>query len=340
MDRHMGVGSMVQSIRQLGIVLVLGSIVLGVLLLTLDWARREPAFESAWILYSADYDGEYRIYRTLPNGGRAEVLTPRGAWAIYPSWNPDGSAFIYGAFVAGANHPTIKHYDMQTGHIKTVLDTDTNGIASWSPDGTTVAVINEVTNRIDLLDLNTRQRTPILSQAGIQSLHWSPDGVWVVYVADYQSWREVYRVSRDGSQQERLTTLRAGVANATWSPDGRTILFSTTAKSNWDIYQLQVSIWNPTPLTSIWINEIQPQWSPDGQWIMFLDNRTGYYRLQRMRPDGSDMTTLNGRPKGNEQTPAWGPTIDLTWHWELLAGLAIGSTILGGWLRRPHYDPR
>lgn len=331
---------MAQRIRQVGVVIVLGGMMLVLLLLTLGGARRVPAFDSAWILYSADYDGVYRIYRTLPTGNRAEVLTPRGAWAIYPSWNPDGKAFIYGAFDAGASATTINHYDMQTGDIRTVLDTDTNGIASWSPDGTTLAVINDTADRIDLLDLDTGQRMPILTQAGIQGLNWSPDGNWLVYVADYQSWREVYHIRRDGSQRERLTTLRAGVANATWSPDGHSILFSTTAKNNWDIYQLQVGTWDITPLTSLWINEIQPRWSPNGQWVVFMDNRTGNYRLHRMRADGSNITPLSGRPAGNEQTPAWGPTIDLTWHWELLAGLAIGSTILGGWLRRPQYDPR
>lgn len=319
--------------KRVGWLILLISLGLLMIVGVMGWARRITAFESAWILYSADYDGQYRIYRTLANGKRTEALTPAKQWAALPTWSPDGSAFAYGTYSQRTGKHIINRFDIKSRTSETLVGSNTIGIASWSSDGTMIAYIGENYVNLYVLTIATQQTETIVMQTGIRSVGWSPDSTWLVYVGDYQTWREVYRVRRDGSQRERLTTLRAGIDRAVWSPTAATIVFSTTVKHNWDIYQLEVDTWQVKPLTSLWIHEVQPNWSPTGEWIVFTENRTGRYHLSRMKADGSSTRRIS-QGIGDEQSPSWGPLIDLKWHPKLWVGAGIGGGVFGAWMKK------
>jgi hypothetical protein len=58
-----------------------------------------------------------------------------------------------------------------------------------------------------------------------------------------------------------------------------------------------------------------PKAAPAGQWITFLSHRTGYNLLYRMRPDGSDVRPVFGRPLKDVPGLTPGVTLYREPHW-------------------------
>lgn len=70
-------------------------------------------------------------------------------------------------------------------------------------------------NAVQLSDISTLGHTA----------RWSPDDQWLLFTSNAESDRDVWAVSADGSELNRLTTAPTQDAHGLWSPDGRTVLY-------------------------------------------------------------------------------------------------------------------
>ena len=66
----------------------------------------------------------------------------------------------------------------------------------------------------------------LTSHPGVESLpHFSPDGKWIAFTADYYSAGDVYVMSADGGEPRRLTFHPAADNVVGWTPDSNSVLF-------------------------------------------------------------------------------------------------------------------
>ena len=67
-----------------------------------------------------------------------------------------------------------------------------------------------------------------LTQSGRDSSPaWSPDGKTIAFLSSRSGEAQVYLLSLEGGEAQRLTKLSTGADNVKWSPDGKTIAFTS-----------------------------------------------------------------------------------------------------------------
>src|SRR5690348_14270916 len=123
-----------------------------------------------------------------------------------------------------------------------------------SPDGTKIAVIvstpdwkaDKRRQEIDLVDVATgAKRALTWKRSGLGSLHWSPDGTRLAFLADDHGAQDgsdardddpdkdddgkaqIFVMPMDGGDPARITHTKEGVDEFSWSPDGSRIAFIT-----------------------------------------------------------------------------------------------------------------
>jgi TolB protein len=138
---------------------------------------------------------------------------------------------------------------------------------------------------------------------------WAPDGAWVVFESDRESFRDVYRIEVATGAMTRLTDDPEGNYEPAVSPDGARIAFVSSRDGNAEVYMMRADGSEQDRLTAFHFDSWSPVWSPDGETLAFLSDRTGSARIFLMRPDGTGQRELNRRehPDDNEQDLAWSP---------------------------------
>src|SRR5690348_4010309 len=135
-----------------------------------------------------------------------------------------------------------------------------------SPDGTKVAVVvatadwksDKRREEIDLVDVATGSKRALTwKRTGLSSLHWSPDGTRLAFLADDRGAQDgsdskgdedddsgkddkhaqIFVMPMAGGDAVRITHVKQGVDEFSWSPDGSRIAFITAdeAKNAKDI---------------------------------------------------------------------------------------------------------
>src|SRR5262245_47825494 len=105
--------------------------------------------------------------------------------------------------------------------------------ASWSPDGTTLAVVEEGDNegkdafQFDIGVLSTgdrKTRAVIHTAANEMNPEFSPDGHWLAYVSNESGRHEVYVQPYPGPGERHLISTRGGEQPA-WNANGRELFY-------------------------------------------------------------------------------------------------------------------
>lgn len=114
----------------------------------------------------------------------------------------------------------------------------------------------------------------------VRNPSWSADGQWMVVESDAHSFRDLYRVDRDGTWT-RLTVTKRGSFEPDVAPDG-SIAFVSSRDGNAEIYWMGPDGASPFRLTRHPGNDTQPAWSPDGTAISWLAWRGATVQLHWM----------------------------------------------------------
>lgn len=147
---------------------------------------------------------------------------------------------------------------------------------------------------------SSRERSPSLS----------PDGRWMVFESDRESFRDLYRINTDGTGLKRLTENREGNFDPAVSPDGRWIAFASSRDGDAEVYVMRADGGGQRRLTAFYRDDLAPRWSPDGRTIAFVSNREGADRIFLVSPDGTGLRKLNPPDTARsvqEADAAWSP---------------------------------
>jgi tricorn protease len=162
--------------------------------------------------------------------------------------------------------------------------------------------------------------------------HFSPDGQWLAFSAQYGGNTDVYIAPVAGGEPRRLTWHPGGDIAQGWSPDGSRVVFSSgrdNAPSGVKFWSVGTEGGFPQALPMP--RAFQGQYSPDGQRFAYRmlgswDEERRNYRGGQNRPIWIlDMDDLD-----LERVLPWDGSEDIDPVW-------VGRT---GWIRRPFEDPR
>lgn len=120
---------------------------------------------------------------------------------------------------------------------------------------------------------------------------WSPDGLSVVYVRDY----DLYVADSHGAGAHRIAHLAGPLFRPRWSPDGKRLRvavydFRTGLNSLWEV-ALYGGAAHPLFAHSTGRDECCGVWTPDGRYFVYQSKSEGFTRLRVIR----EADVLNGR---------------------------------------------
>jgi dipeptidyl aminopeptidase/acylaminoacyl peptidase len=158
------------------------------------------------------------------------------------------------------------------------------GGASWSPDGKTVAFVNNMSGRNNLWLVPAEGGWPTqltISDQRQTNPTWSPDGKWIAYTSDYdgdEQW-DIFLVSPKTGQVVNVTNTREiAEVSPTWSPDGRYLAYMVKPKTS-SVFEIDVydtlmrevkHLTTGTPADKMNAN---PIWSADQKFIVYTQEQ-------------------------------------------------------------------
>lgn len=130
----------------------------------------------------------------------------------------------------------------------------------------------------------------------------------LLIVSNQDGNRDIYRISPDGSNLNRLTTDPAEDIDPAWSPDRTQIAFASNRSGSFAIYVMDVDGTNARRLTgdNMGSYNASPTWSPDAQSLAFVSNSNGHNEIYVMGVDGSNPRRISDS-RGESIDPAWSP---------------------------------
>ncbi len=177
------------------------------------------------------------------------VSSPAGfhtvAWLTGPALSPDGDRFaVTTDAVKGASD--LELFDAQTGKRALLLSQGSFlADASWSPDGTTIAVTSYTQGEphILLVPSDGRAAAPLAIKGTAGEAYrpsYSPDGVWITYTLRHDGRNDVHAVEVKTGRDVALTS-DGKTWNSVFSPDGKQMAFLRESGGLIDLYVMDVA---------------------------------------------------------------------------------------------------
>jgi eukaryotic-like serine/threonine-protein kinase len=192
-----------------------------------------------------------------------------------PVWSPDGKRLVFYSDRAGPQNLFVQPSDGGGDAERLTTSGYTDVAGSWSPDGRTIAYIEN--GGIWVVGLGDRKAQRFLkTQANQTSPAFSPDGHWLAYVSDESGRSEVYVQPYPGPGGKSQIS-NGGGTEPVWNPAGRELFYRADNRMMAVPVTLQPGFsagkpvvlfegpWLPTPITL-------PNYdvSPDGRRFLML----------------------------------------------------------------------
>lgn len=150
-------------------------------------------------------------------------------------------------------------------------------LARWSPDGSKIAFVSDMTGEEELYLINQdgSGEPEQLTSGSSERLYvpaWSPDGSHIAY-SDKEG--RIYVLDVASKDRWEIADEPIGQAtDYTWSPDGAYLAFTLTDPSEFSsIYIYSVADRQLQRVTGEYFNEFAPAWGPDGNYLFYLGDR-------------------------------------------------------------------
>lgn len=195
---------------------------------------RQEVCSLGWIAYGARSEkGDWDIFLARPDGSDQRPLTSTREWNEFsPLFSPDGRQLLYRRI--GRNEKIDNNHHGTQGELVLANSDGTQPRvlgrtgelpwASWGPDGKQIASLD--IGGISIVDLQTLQTVRKIERKGFfQQVTWSPDGKWLVGVANsYGTGWSIARMSLLSGEAAALN--RVDCCTPDWFPDSARVVFS------------------------------------------------------------------------------------------------------------------
>jgi TolB protein len=117
---------------------------------------------------------------------------------------------------------------------------------------------------------------------------------------------QIYHMSIEGTDVQRLTPGTGEATNPAWNPDGDHLAFAWTKgfePGNYNIFMMDIASRQITQLTSNEGRNENPSWAPDGAHIVYASKRGRQSQLWVMNADGTGKHQIT--QIGSNEKPVW-----------------------------------
>lgn len=219
-----------------------------------------------------DYIGSNMEIMDVASRNRTILFsTPHSIQA--PNWTRDGRSLIYNS------NGLLWTYDLEQGHIARIntgfadgnnndhvlsFDGQTLGISHHNPD-------NGWNSTVYVLPLTGSDAPEQITTKGTSYLHgWSPDKKYLVFTGLRNDQYDIYRISLEGREEERLTNAEGLDDGPEVAPDGQHIYFNSNRTGTMQLWRMNADGSGQEQLTFDAWNDWFPHVSPDNKWIVFI----------------------------------------------------------------------
>jgi Tol biopolymer transport system component len=190
--------------------------------------------DKGWICYAARTErGDWDLWICRPDGSRRRNLTQTpDANEFSPQFSHDDRHLIYRRVPRAENIDGNRYGQQGELVLANANGTESRALgapgdhtwASWSPDSRQVACLS--IRGVEFFDLDSMKPVRRLDRKGLfQQLTWSPDGRWLVGVAN--SFGTGWSVARmDAASGDVSPVNRVDCCTPDWFPDSRQVIFS------------------------------------------------------------------------------------------------------------------
>ncbi|KKO46303.1 hypothetical protein WG68_05900 [Arsukibacterium ikkense] len=251
----------------------------------------QPAWsaDGTMLAFSSVRDGQSAIYIIGADGQDLRRLNQSTLWQTAPSWSPDGKAIAF--FARDNSKPGVALHLMDLTD-RTALIIDADGMEKgpdapvWSADGKQLAFLGSHAGQKNDVWVVQRDGSGLqnISQQ-VSTRHkahpaMSPDGRYVVYVADMRGYLALFRTDLQTGESVNLTADKpAAYETPRWSADGRRLVFASSRDdpelTRMDIFMMNADGSGVTNLSQHPHEDFNPHWSADEQRIIFTSLRSG-----------------------------------------------------------------
>jgi serine/threonine-protein kinase len=139
----------------------------------------------------------------------------------------------------------------------------------------------------------------------VEGVRVSPDGRFLVYDSDLSGNSDIYRVSLDRGEPERLTSSRLDEFRGTISPNGKELTYHSFQTGSRNVFMMPVGGGPVQQLTFSRAQLSMANWSPDGTALTLFDMETGDVFVMRRNEWGRWSPPT--RVARNGWRPEWSP---------------------------------
>jgi dipeptidyl aminopeptidase/acylaminoacyl peptidase len=235
------------------------------------------------IVYSWNKTGTWELYeQSLSASAPPRLVSHIQGAKSSPKHSPDGSMLAFALDVDGSESYHIVIHDLKTNITNDLTPSPAYAHQpnmSWSPDGSTLAVLSDAKGQFALYLLPINGEPAMMLRNIFHpcwDAAWSPDGKWIAVESESTASDRSIHVVPVGRERKgpKLTTVQLkinGVAlNAqqpVWSPDSKFLAFSAE-REEWH----EIGLFNLETKEISWANQstgddTQPAWSRDGSRI-------------------------------------------------------------------------
>jgi len=264
-----------------------------------------------YYVHQATFRSPKEIWVMDPDGKNQRQITHYSSTSIEPSVSPDGTKIAFTSYVRG--NPAIFVFSVDPVRDLRFYNqvASMNGQPSFTPDGKQIVYSSSAGGccRIFIANLDGSGFRPLTMSRFIDTEpKVNPKtGATVLFSSGRSGPEQIYMMTIDGADIQRVSEGTGEASNPSWNPDGASFAFAWTrgyAAGKFNIFVMDPSSRKYVQLTHDEGRNENPSWAPDGAHLAFMSNRTGRSQIWAMLADGTQLQRLTN--DGLNYSPAWG----------------------------------
>ncbi len=263
------------------------------------------------IVFVSDRSGSKEIWVMNWDGTAQRQLTNYHSISTFPSASPDGRIVAFTTWAVG--FPAIQMFSLDSGRKLPFYNqrASMNAFVTFTPDSKRVVFSSTAAGG------NAQLFTANADGSGLRRLTASgvievepkinpKTGTDLVDVSGRSGLPQIYHMSVEGTDVQRISAGTGEATNPAWSPDGDHIAFAWTKgfePGNYNIFVMDVGNQQVTQLTSNEGRNENPGFAPDGAHIVYASKRGRQSQIWVMNADGTGKHPLT--QSGSNEKPVW-----------------------------------
>lgn len=274
------------------------------------------------IVFRSDESQGAQIFTIRPDGTDQRQITNLPGMAFLPHWSPESNRIVF-EYDTSTTCANIAVMNRNGGglQILPLANADVcEGSPTFSADGHRIfyegfdgvsrdAIFSMALNGNDRHFVSDCQGT------GLTDPEVSPDGTMISFTCFSDTGSALFDANIDGSGLRQLTPFSTQVGNKSdWSPDSQRIMFISAKE---DIAQVNTFTIRRDGSDLRAVTDYPPggtralgnSYSPDGKWILLRIEQGNLNALEKIHPDGTDLTQITPFAIFKPRNMAWGSAL-------------------------------